>query len=440
MGIFGNLKKILFEDDDEDEVSSMPTYTKEDIVETSRDVEVEPESTKVEEPIKTSDNTRFSNVKRDIDFYDEKDVLGDIPEVANKVVEEKVAEVPVKKEEKKSVFPSFDEEEFERLNSRITKNENRFRKEVNQSTNVNVNTDARRANSNFSATSMSVDNRSDNVDRYKLNNSGTVKKTFTPSPIISPVYGILDKNYSKEDIVDKKGGIKRERVVKPVVKKEKVEVPEVVTIEQAESTNVAVDIDSVRKKAYGGLEELEKSLVTAEMKLDKEKIENIEIPELKKVEVVVEEPIVEEKEEVEVVVSEPVVVAKPVEEEISVEDQLDEEFVVDVKNVEEIVEEDSEENNVELDKVVEDVIEKKKEAPVTTKSNPKILDDLEKTSTLQILDDIEKELNSIKPISKDTAVTLDDEEDIKNSSDTLEKDLFNLIDSMYVEGEEEEDD
>lgn len=440
MGIFGNLKKILFEDDDEDEVSSMPTYTKEDIVETSRDVEVEPESTKVEEPIKTSDNTRFSNVKRDIDFYDEKDVLGDISEVANKVVEEKVAEVPVKKEEKKSVFPSFDEEEFERLNSRITKNENRFRKEVNQSTNVNVNTDARRANSNFSATSMSVDNRSDNVDRYKLNNSGTVKKTFTPSPIISPVYGILDKNYSKEDIVDKKGGIKRERVVKPVVKKEKVEVPEVVTIEQAESTNVAVDIDSVRKKAYGGLEELEKSLVTAEMKLDKEKIENIEIPELKKVEVVVEEPIVEEKEEVEVVVSEPVVVAKPVEEEISVEDQLDEEFVVDVKNVEEIVEEDSEENNVELDKVVEDVIEKKKEAPVTTKSNPKILDDLEKTSTLQILDDIEKELNSIKPISKDTAVTLDDEEDIKNSSDTLEKDLFNLIDSMYVEGEEEEDD
>ena len=75
MGILGNLKKILFEDDDEDEVSSMPTYTKEDVVEPTRSVEVEMEPVKVEEPIKTSDTSRFSNVKRDIDFYDEKDVF-----------------------------------------------------------------------------------------------------------------------------------------------------------------------------------------------------------------------------------------------------------------------------------------------------------------------------------------------------------------------------
>lgn len=30
------------------------------------------------------------------------------------------------------------------------------------------------------------------------------KKVFKPSPIISPVYGVLDKNYHKEDIVTKK--------------------------------------------------------------------------------------------------------------------------------------------------------------------------------------------------------------------------------------------
>ena len=76
----------------------------------------------------------------------------------------------------------------------------------------------------------------------------------------------------------------------------------------------------------------------------------------------------------------------------------------------------------------------------SVKSNPKILDDLEKTSTLQILDDIEKELNSIKPINKDISVDIDDDELTTNNTDTLEKDLFNLIDSMYVEGEEEEDD
>ena len=30
-----------------------------------------------------------------------------------------------------------------------------------------------------------------------------ISKKFKPTPIISPVYGVLDKNYHKEDIVDK---------------------------------------------------------------------------------------------------------------------------------------------------------------------------------------------------------------------------------------------
>ena len=30
------------------------------------------------------------------------------------------------------------------------------------------------------------------------------KKSFKPSLIISPVYGVLDKNYHKEDITSKK--------------------------------------------------------------------------------------------------------------------------------------------------------------------------------------------------------------------------------------------
>ena len=29
----------------------------------------------------------------------------------------------------------------------------------------------------------------------------TQKKAFKPSPVISPVYGILDKNYKKEDVI-----------------------------------------------------------------------------------------------------------------------------------------------------------------------------------------------------------------------------------------------
>ena len=54
------------------------------------------------------------------------------------------------------------------------------------------------------------------------------EKTFHPTPIISPIYGVLDKNYSKEDIVDKK---ERQRTASSYVHK--------------------VDLDTVREKAYG---------------------------------------------------------------------------------------------------------------------------------------------------------------------------------------------
>jgi len=56
-------------------------------------------------------------------------------------------------------------------------------------------------------------------------------KRFTPTPIISPVYGVLDKNYNKEDITTKK---ERENI---------------------NHTNTSVTLDDVRKKAYGTLED-----------------------------------------------------------------------------------------------------------------------------------------------------------------------------------------
>lgn len=62
------------------------------------------------------------------------------------------------------------------------------------------------------------------------------KKIFKPTPIISPVYGVLDKNYHKEDIVSRN------------------EVKEV-------TVDLQPSIDSIRNKAYGTLEdELENTL------------------------------------------------------------------------------------------------------------------------------------------------------------------------------------
>lgn len=83
------------------------------------------------------------------------------------------------------------------------------------------------------------------------------RKRFKLSPVISPVYGILDKNYKKDDIIEKKTE------------------PEAIYHE-----STALKVDRIRKKAYGTLEdELENGLdevkieqtVTKEVKDELEK-------------------------------------------------------------------------------------------------------------------------------------------------------------------------
>ncbi len=76
------------------------------------------------------------------------------------------------------------------------------------------------------------------LDRPSLSTSDVEQpKIFKPSPIISPIYGILDKDYKKEEIVSKK------------------------TESSKETDSPARDYDSVRRKAYGTLEdELEDTL------------------------------------------------------------------------------------------------------------------------------------------------------------------------------------
>ena len=73
----------------------------------------------------------------------------------------------------------------------------------------------------------------------------TKTSKFKPTPIISPVYGILDKNYHKEDIVSKND-------------------PEYKSVD-------GLSVDSIRDKAYGTLEdELENTLFGSNSFLFKE--------------------------------------------------------------------------------------------------------------------------------------------------------------------------
>ena len=405
MGLFDKIKNILFEEDDE--VEQMPVYTKENTMEEPETVQ-ENNVSFVEEPIKSTDNSHFNNVKRDIDFsFGDDDVLGEVLNGGtdafkdeNKKEETPVTEtvVTVQKEEKKSIFPSFDEAEFERLNSRINRNENKIKREATENPTPQV--EARKANNNFSSNGAQTNKNAIDPDRYKIKES-TTRKPFTPSPVISPVYGILDKNYRKDEIVDKKNGLKREKIVKSVAEYgEKKEVIDVQKEDLPKEDNSIVDIDSVRKKAYGELENIEKQAT-----IEKNNKKN-------------EPPKEEIKEEI-----------KPSKPEPSIEEQLDDkEF--EVTNVIDV----NEEPEV-IDKKLNNATHTKEE-----KTKPQAMDEMEKTSTLQILDDIEKELNSIKPMTEEETIKEDEEiKDHLERSDTLENDLFNLIDSMY-EGEEEEDD
>lgn len=66
-----------------------------------------------------------------------------------------------------------------------------------------------------------------------------VEKKFKPSPVISPVYGVLDKNYSKDDVIDKNSTSRSEY----------------------RKSHQRVTLEDVRRKAFGTLEdELENSL------------------------------------------------------------------------------------------------------------------------------------------------------------------------------------
>ena len=74
------------------------------------------------------------------------------------------------------------------------------------------------------------------------------KKIFKPTPIISPVYGVLDKNYHKEDIRQKNN-----------------------YSSTAYYNHKDVNIDDIRKKAYGTLEDdLEVTLFGEPEKVDVE--------------------------------------------------------------------------------------------------------------------------------------------------------------------------
>ena len=178
MGLLNKIKGILFEEVEEDEVVSTPkSEEKKPIAE-----KIEPQR-KVEEP-------------------DEKSV----PKVTAPVKEaktENLNERDLFKSDNISPFFDFDEEEFSNM-SRVQKP---------KTTNVMEYERKKRVEKRYDMGNFSKIERTEVVE----------KKKFKPSPIISPVYGILNEDYKPEDIKSKTDNV----------------------------VNTGLDFNSVRKKAFG---------------------------------------------------------------------------------------------------------------------------------------------------------------------------------------------
>ena len=217
MGLFDKLKDILFDE----ETVEIPVITKED----------EEELTLRKEPIKLAkkeeekDEVKITKIDTNDDNY-----VMDMP----KLKEEKPAS-PVRSSN--FSFPLFDDEDdvmttAEKPIEKVSESKSRIERELEEydfrprrrSELLEEMSKSKKAESERPRETSNTKEKS----RFSID-SNSNKKPFTLSPIISPVYGVLNEDYRKEDIVTK--GERR------VLSQEK------------------LDLDTVRKKAYGTLED-----------------------------------------------------------------------------------------------------------------------------------------------------------------------------------------
>ena len=230
-------------------------------------------------------------------------------------------------------FPDFDEDEFENTLPKFKEekketpklyyeHQRELKKEEQKKEELRHKSDVRSIGRGYSPLDKSL--------------KENVPKKFVPSPIISPVYGILDKDYHPDDIS---------------------------TREDTDLKRNKLDVDIVRKKAF-----------------EPKKVEKVE----------------EEKEE------EPkkTTIEKP-----RVKEEPKEEIVEEKKSVDELLE-DSAEEIIAVD---------------------------ENLNVENNIKEIEDELDKI-----DDELVLDEKPKEKDEDDTLEQDLFELIDSMYEDDKEDE--
>lgn len=233
MGLLKKFKNIFVEEyeDEEEEVVQMPSNFESRIPTRTETPKVE-----INKPIMPKIEERHEKVE--IEPIVQKPIEKEVP---IRVEEEKIKIESVQpKKEDKFVFPVyFDDSDFDAI---INKKEEKPKPKVE----IPKKEEKKEV--------KEVKKESSYKEAYN-NKRATLtedKKVFKPTPIISPVYGILDKNYYKEDIV----------------------VTTSVSRIYSPSNGKPMSIDDVRKKAFGTLEDdLENSIASDNLEEENNKLE-----------------------------------------------------------------------------------------------------------------------------------------------------------------------
>ena len=316
MSIFNKIKNVLFTE--EEETEEIPTI----------------EGNNVENKVSEEEYDEYID-----------DMVPELFETKEVSMESNNEETTIKEE--KSPFQSFDEEEFDRIaalnKKRLLEQDKKAREEKERKERLleqerNQERERQKRQHEYETRKKEI--------YYEPKVEKEEEHKFKPSPVISPVYGVLDKNYTKDDILPRASSDGT--------------LPKI------------MDVDAVRKKAFGKLEE-----------------EDIDLSNIK----------------------------------ITTYEEIGENIVVN--DSEEIKEEV---DTRELPKIEEETIEEKK--PISKERPFNVDDNLESELPKSRSKRASKKLEETKE-----EVPIEAVEEEKQNSEDLESDLFDLIDSMYEDGD-----
>lgn len=235
MGFIDKLKNVFFEEVEEEEEETV----EEQPVKFAKKIDVPKRKERIIEKTEVFKEDEFSKEEK----------IAEKTKVESFVMQEETYEIPKVQEDDYNKMPMmFDEEDFfdntyqEEVKEEYkpaTREARMEKKELYQ---------GKKEPTYVESVSKSYQNNSYAKSYYDNKES----KGFKPSPIISPIYGVLDKNYRKEEVVTKKDN------------------------KSSVNSYRKVDLDSVRNKAFGN------ESVKEENKLDKVEVKKEVKVEVKK--------------------------------------------------------------------------------------------------------------------------------------------------------------